>query len=369
MQNRIGQPLGAAFAIASAALLFSCIDADDQTAPDESELRSYVEPKQVDGNPKCEDLDPHYQQVFFDSPKNGEKTNDEVTINVTNRTFVDWASTRNINVVIVKGGKLGANVYYYKPPKDGDSYLTTPTEQEISHISFCYKPSLKVSKTADTSFKRKWKWAIDKQLVYPAYSKLLLKLWEWFLLKYEISVYAESEKSDFRVNGKIAAYNPNSIAATITKVEDHISGFDGPVYVNCGVTFPYTLAPYQTLYCDYHATLPDGYHRTNTATVSTKGKVDGGSATADVKFSDTPHEEIDECVDVYARTASTSSRSSSARSAEWTRPSTPRSTTRPSSASRRPSRTLPGCRPRTRRRSRRTTRSSMSTSPASTAAR
>jgi hypothetical protein len=56
--------------------------------------------------------------------------------------------------------------------------------------------------------------------------------------------------------------------------------------VDCGVTFPHTLAAGGELVCSYDADLPDGTSRTNTATVTTSGDVGGDTATADVTFGD-----------------------------------------------------------------------------------
>jgi hypothetical protein len=46
-----------------------------------------------------------------------------------------------VDAVYVKSGKGGSNLYVYDPPSEstGDTGLTTPgSEQNISHISFCY---------------------------------------------------------------------------------------------------------------------------------------------------------------------------------------------------------------------------------------
>ena len=85
MRNRIGYTsgsiLGAMFAIASAGLLFSCVNAEEELILDEEELRSG--PVQMDGNPKCTDLDADYLEVNFNAPQNGVTTIDGVTIDVT----------------------------------------------------------------------------------------------------------------------------------------------------------------------------------------------------------------------------------------------------------------------------------------------
>jgi len=56
--------------------------------------------------------------------------------------------------------------------------------------------------------------------------------------------------------------------------------------VDCNVEFPYALASGGELNCTYSTPLPDGSDRTNTATVTTSGDVDGNTARADVTFGD-----------------------------------------------------------------------------------
>jgi hypothetical protein len=63
------------------------------------------------------------------------------------------------------------------------------------------------------------------------------------------------------------------------------------------VKFPYTLAGNDTLECSYSTSLPDGSARVNTATVTTRGDVPGGSGTADVQFG-APSSQVDGCVAV-----------------------------------------------------------------------
>ena len=57
--------------------------------------------------------------------------------------FVTWSSSFPVDAVIMKGGAVGANVYYYSPPSTGDSGLATPTNPSeqpaaLSHIDFCF---------------------------------------------------------------------------------------------------------------------------------------------------------------------------------------------------------------------------------------
>jgi hypothetical protein len=94
--------------------------------------------------------------------------------------------------------------------------------------------------------------------------------------------------------------HPAPIAATINNVSDVVSGV-GAAAVNCGVSFPYTLAAGGTLNCTYSAALPNADSRTNTATATLQNTPSGTtdfSGSANVSFSDTPNEETDECIDV-----------------------------------------------------------------------
>jgi hypothetical protein len=95
------------------------------------------------------------------------------------------------------------------------------------------------------------------------------------------------------VSGSISITNPDpNNTATITSVTDSVSGIDATV--DCPSD---TVAPGETLICTYSADLPDGDPRTNVATVTTDGPVEGGSGEAAVTFGD-PTSEIDECIDV-----------------------------------------------------------------------
>ncbi|MFZ5854779.1 MAG: hypothetical protein ACOYXS_09830, partial [Chloroflexota bacterium] len=71
------------------------------------------------------------------------------TITISNtlndKTF-DWSSTFGIDSVYVKGGHDGSYLYVYAPTalsaeSFGDTNLTSPGRNAISHISFCYDES------------------------------------------------------------------------------------------------------------------------------------------------------------------------------------------------------------------------------------
>lgn len=217
----------------------------------------------------------------------------------TDGTYVEWTSTFPIGAVIVKGGN-DANVYEYIPASLGDSGLASPPNSSggpagLSNLTFCWNKALEVSKTAETSFDRSWTWDIEKT---GDQTDLLLSVGQTFTVNYEVTVSATSEDSNWAVTGEITIYNPNpSASATIEDVTDVVSP-DIDAEVDCGDTFPITLAAEETLICTYSADLPNGSDRTNTATAETSGNVPGGSDTVDVTFSDTPTNESDECIDV-----------------------------------------------------------------------
>lgn len=238
---------------------------------------------------------------------NGVYTGDGNTITITNSQFddtggpppsnpnqqqFDWSSLYGIDAVIVKAG-TGANVYTYNNATS-DTALWAFEGRKISHATFCWNFRLQVSKTAETTFDRDWTWTIEKS--GPA-GPAVTPLGAFYLANYTVEVDAESQDSNWAVSGQITIVNPDpDFNATITGVSDVIS--DGiNATVDCGVTFPYDLAPGESLVCEYDSALPDGASRTNTATATTSGPVKDGSGTAAVTFGD-PTNETDECADV-----------------------------------------------------------------------
>ncbi len=116
-------------------------------------------------------------------------------------------------------------------------------------------------------------------------------------MNYEVTVDATSADSAWAVAGDITIENNTPLSATVTGVSDSISGI-GAVSVDCGVSFPTMLASGDTLTCTYSSALPNADTRTNTATVTTSGTVDGGTATASVDFASATVNKVDECIDV-----------------------------------------------------------------------
>jgi hypothetical protein len=172
--------------------------------------------------------------------------------------------------------------------------VETGQNDSASVLVTCYE--LGVTKTAGTSFDRDWTWTIDKSADQ---TNLLLSQGQLFTVNYEVEVSATSADSNHAVSGTISVNNPAPIAATLNAVSDVISGGIAAT-VDCGVTFPYTLAAGATLNCTYSANLPDGTNRTNTATATLQNTPSGTtdfSGSAAVSFG-APTNETDECIDV-----------------------------------------------------------------------
>jgi len=265
-----------------------------------------VNPVFVPGNPTCEELG--YAYGFrVDPPTAGTYTlpdgTNTVTVTTTDGVNFDWTSTLGMDAVIAKGGP-NANVYKYDPPQEskGDTDLHSPINPSngqpfgLSHIDFCYDYEVAVTKTAKTSLDRTYTWKIEKSAEKTA---LELQKGEVYSLPYKIVVSNTSADSNWAVKGDITIKNPDpKNAATVEKVTDELSG-GITAAVDCGGSLPFTIPAGGTKVCSYNADLPNGTNRTNTATVTTSGKVGGGSGTADVKFDDaTTVNKIDDMIKV-----------------------------------------------------------------------
>lgn len=169
----------------------------------------------------------------------------------------------------------------------------------------CY--DLGITKTASTSFERKYNWSIDKS---SSISSLTLSPGQFYNLPYSVTVdVAGSVDRNFAVNGSIVLSNPAPIPALINSISDVISG-GITAAVNCPVSFPYTLGAGNTLTCTYASALPDATERLNTATAVRQNyayAADGSASasgttnyigTANVSFAAAAMSEIDECITV-----------------------------------------------------------------------
>jgi hypothetical protein len=269
-----------------------------------------VKPALYQANPTCSILGQGYRELKIDNvngPFNGTYTSNDgaltVTIsNSTSQTF-DWNSNIGVDAVIVKGGTAG-DAYVYDPPKEdtADTGLHPPVNPNngqyfgVSHVSFCYDLELNVSKTANTSLTRTYKWTIDKS-VTP-------KTWDLFkgdsgTSDYSVAVTKDSgTDSNWKVTGTITVTSPidNAKVTGLTDVVSQGATNTNGTILNCtkdgnavadpsGVN-PVTLNTGDKLECTYRALLGSGDNGTNTATATTNTTdLKGGTGTANVDFS------------------------------------------------------------------------------------
>ncbi|MCR4369007.1 MAG: hypothetical protein NUV67_03830 [archaeon] len=193
----------------------------------------------------------------------------------------------------VSGGSLNATADY----SGGESHLgggvavnaDTAFEADYEDVG------LGVEKTAVPSSSVEFEWAIDKT-VTPE---------EWSIFEgdtatslYTVEVTKTEGSTSYFVEGTITITNPAQFAtATITGVDDSITGGINPA-VDCGEAFPIDLGPGEVRNCSYSAALPDDADRTNTATATTSGDVDGGEGNAGIDFEGVIPEETNGTVNV-----------------------------------------------------------------------
>lgn len=186
--------------------------------------------------------------------------------------------------------------------EDAGEYDNTATIRETGQSSTatvtvnCYE--LEVTKDASTSLDRTYHWSIDKSVNE---SSVTLSTGQTYLVNYTVVVDVTGTTDDnWAVTGNIDVHNPAPIDATLNSVSDVIS--DGiNASVDCGVSFPTTLAAGDTLSCTYESGLPNASSRTNTATATlqnTPGGTTDFTGTALVSFSNASVNLIDETVDV-----------------------------------------------------------------------
>jgi hypothetical protein len=146
--------------------------------------------------------------------------------------------------------------------------------------------NLEVTKTAVPMFNSECTWEITKTVDEDEHT---LATDETGASMYEVTVSSDCEDTDFAVMGEITVHNPAlSLDAVLESLEDVVSE-DIVAEVDCTVDasfedFPHTLAPGESLVCNYSADLPDAESRVNTATATTSGEVGGGEGMADVDF-------------------------------------------------------------------------------------
>jgi hypothetical protein len=289
-----------------------------------------VEPMLVQGNPTCADLakpEESFLEHKVEPVVNGSypSSNGYLTATISdihddgNGPLFNWSSTRGVDKVIVKGGPA-ADAFVYIPEDTADSSLHAPVNPEngtyfgLSHVSFCYHVKPQVSKTANTTFTRTYKWKVDKKVNSVNPNPLTLRTQglagDTGTANYTVSVDKADPAyvdSDWAVSGKITVTNPlNNSSINISKIEDVVSQGNTNTtanVTNCtsnntAVTFPFSLPANATLECSYSASLGSGTNGTNTATATASGTgIANGVGTANVTFGD-PTTEVDKTIKV-----------------------------------------------------------------------
>jgi archaellum component FlaF (FlaF/FlaG flagellin family) len=243
----------------------------------------------------------------FDPPASGNLALDGFgnTININIYDTDDcgeafsWSVPDNIVIeTIIAKGSNGFNTYSYDGSgltSDGD--LHSPVNSsgfyaDLSHIDVCFHYKISVSKTAVTSFTRKYLWDISKSCL----DGDALTLSEGQVYNYKFQWTASStdyNDSNFKVSGNITINNqtPYSITFSVSDILE-----DGTIAsVNCPTT---SLAPGRGVVCTYTASPGAGDDGVNTVEVTTNNpKVEGNTATADYDFG-YPTTELDKCISV-----------------------------------------------------------------------
>jgi hypothetical protein len=235
--------------------------------------------------------------VVFGDPTT--QVNATVHVNDTNGGAWQFGDTGSVSYdrTFACGGDAGVH---------GNTAAIVETGQSASaSVSIqCY--ALTVTKDAHTSLDRTWTWTLQKSADQ---QEITLSPGQQFLVNYVVNVSAVSADDDWKAYGTIHVSNPNpSLAAVLNGVADSVGGI--PAGVDCGVAFPYQLAPGGDLSCSYTADLPSAATRTNTATATrqaysyapdgtgTPNGTTAASGTATVDFASAAVSVFDECIDV-----------------------------------------------------------------------
>jgi hypothetical protein len=265
-------------------------------------------------NPTCADVGnylPSDDSLKFDPPVAGTKTSTDGYLTATvdsvytdtykgfTGQFFDWHSDRDVDVVIAKGADGGDSYAYdltmVPGPTRSDGHLHAPINASgsyanLSHMDFCYKVRPDVSKTADTTFTKTYKWTIAKS-AKP--TDLDLVTGQSGNSGYTVTVTKDGgTDSDWAVNGSITVTNPlKSGSIQVTSIDDAVSQGNSNKDValgSCDPALPATLGPGDKLTCSYSTPLGSGTNGTNTATahVSSSGSIPlaDGVGTAPVTF-------------------------------------------------------------------------------------
>ena len=254
-----------------------------------------VTPTPVSGNPTCKTLlspGPAYE-IKVDPPKSGSYG--PITANFSaDGKLLDFTSTVPVLAVFVKGGTAGGNFYDYRPGgSTGDTGLKVPTNQAISHVSFCWdeeptppEDALEVSKTADATYDRKIEWDLSKTVDDNSHSGNAGQTAG--TSNWSVKATKKETLSNYKVTGKITINNPNgqSVGFSVTdKLDDGTMADVDCDPATAGNQASGTVPANDTVYCDYVANPTSKDATSNNVQVSsTTSGVPGDSALAPVNW-------------------------------------------------------------------------------------
>jgi hypothetical protein len=252
----------------------------------------HIDPVFIPGNPSCtgQGYGIGYKIDNLNGPFTATNVGDgtfQVTATSSDGVYFDWNSNIGVDAVIVKGGP-NADAFVYDPGIGEvtlDTKLHAPVNPStgnpfgLSHIEFCYDIEPQVSKTADTSFDRTFKWTIDKAVTPDTWN---LFKGDSGTSKYTVSVTKDDGiDSNWAVSGKITVTNPmDDRPMTISGIQDVVT--QGTTNTNANVSnctsdgskiaLPYQLDPKASLECSYSTGLDSGTNGTNKATATKIGR-------------------------------------------------------------------------------------------------
>ena len=146
-----------------------------------------------------------------------------VTIQNATDTYFDFLdASMPVNAVYVKSGAAGSNLYNYgsSPVYEDDGLITPNQQQQISHVLFCIKPQVTVSKTALTYKDRDWTWDIEKT---GDATEITIQYGQSYEVNYDVTVSADYDDTFTRIAGVITVHNPWSQAAQISDISDEVA--------------------------------------------------------------------------------------------------------------------------------------------------
>jgi len=203
----------------------------------------------------------------FSLPASATLVNDSITVNDTNGQTLTFSQSgsqtyeKNYTCGTDAGPHDNTATIIYNDNSTGPS---DSASVKVNCYSLDVLNGIQLNDPAHTSFTRTYNWVIAKAA---ALTNLTLALNQIYQMPYTVTVNASSTDSSWGVDGKFQITTDAPIPVTINSISSVVSP-DIQASFDCGVDFPYTLAPSEALDCTYSAPLPDATARTYTITAT-----------------------------------------------------------------------------------------------------